>query len=168
MTRGAQKQSTGWNISHAKTIWHSWVCSAWRKEGSDEIWYQPSIWKRAIRNGDRLVSRVFCDRTMENVFSLKEGRFRLDIRKVVRHCSRLPRDVVMPHLWRHSTRPGWSRCWATWWSCGCPCSLQGSWTRWPLKIPSNSKDSMSVWFYEITNENSTFSLSQMFLICCTD
>jgi len=23
----------------------------------------------------------------------------------------------------------------------CPCALQGSWTRWPLKVPSNSKDS---------------------------
>ena len=23
-----------------------------------------------------------------------------------------------------------------------PCSLQGSWARWPLKVPLNSKDSM--------------------------
>ena len=30
----------------------------------------------------------------------------------------------------------------------CPCSLQGSWTRWPLKVPSNSKDFM-ILFYEI-------------------
>ena len=22
---------------------------------------------------------------------------------------------------------------STWWSCRCPCSLQGSWTRWPLR-----------------------------------
>ena len=34
------------------------------------------------------------------------------------------------------------RPWATWSSCACPCSLQGSWTKWLLKIPSNSKDSM--------------------------
>jgi len=27
---------------------------------------------------------------------------------------------------------------ATWSSCGCPYSLQGSWSRWPLKVPSNS------------------------------
>lgn len=31
--------------------------------------------------------------------------------------------------------------WATWWSCGCPCSLQGDWTRWPLRVPSNPNHS---------------------------
>ena len=27
-------------------------------------------------------------------------------------------------------------------------SLQGSWTRWPLKVPFNSNDSMIQWFHE--------------------
>ena len=31
---------------------------------------------------------------------------------------------------------------STWWRCRCPCSLQDSWTRWPLRIPSNSNDSV--------------------------
>ena len=26
--------------------------------------------------------------------------------------------------------------------CRCPCSLQGSWSRWPLRVPSDSNDSM--------------------------
>ena len=71
-----------------------------------------------------------------------EVRFRLDIRKKsfpVRE--RCPERWLMPHSWRFS-RQGWIRPWATCSSCACPHSLQGSWTRWPLKISSDSEDSM--------------------------
>ena len=50
----------------------------------------------------------------------------------------------MSSPWRLS-RSGWTKLWATWSSWGCLCSLQGSWTRWPLKVPSNSNDSMILW-----------------------
>jgi len=52
------------------------------------------------KDGEGLFTRVCGDRTRRNGCTLKEGRFRLDIRKkfcivrVVKHWHRLPREAV--------------------------------------------------------------------------
>ena len=75
------------------------------------------------------------------------GRFRLDIYgKVIYNQSSealawvTQRGGTCSHPWRHSGQAGGAV--STWWSCRCPCSQQGSWTRWPLNVSSNSKDPM--------------------------
>ena len=81
----------------------------------------------------------FCDG-----FKLKDGRFRLDVRKKFlwwrwwdtgTDCAE---RWWMSHPWKHS-RSGWTGLWATWRSRRCPCSLQGGWTRLTFKGPFQPK-----------------------------
>ena len=64
--------------------------------------------------------------------------------RVVMHWHRLPREEVgAPSLETLKVRLDGAL--STRWSCRCPCSLQGSCTRWPSRVSSNSNDSMILW-----------------------
>ena len=80
----------------------SWACSAWRKEGSGETSLWPFQYLKTAykQERDQLFTWSGNDSNSKNSFKLKEGRFRLDIRRiffpqgVVRHWQRLPRKAV--------------------------------------------------------------------------
>ena len=103
--------------------WGSWVCSAWRREGSGETSLQPSsTWRELIsRKGSNFLHGPI-------VIGLKEGRFRLDVRKkffiqrAVRpwHCCP---ELWVPHPWRYP-KP-WVGLWAAWAGGGQP--AHGRW-----------------------------------------
>ena len=79
------------------------------------------------KEGDRLFSRVCCDRAWGNTFRLKFREI-LDWikgRNVLQYGwwgtrSGCPERWWMPHPWRNSGS-GWTGLWVTWLCCRCPC-----------------------------------------------
>lgn len=49
------------------------------------------------------------------------------------------------HPWKYSGSD-WTRFWAIWSSWRSPCSLQGGWAKWPLKVLSKPNYSMILWY----------------------
>jgi len=98
------------------------------------------------KDGEGLFTRMCSDRTRANGSKLKEGRFRLDIRKkfftmrVVKHWNRLPSEVAaVPSLEVFKARLDGALSWS---SGRCPCSWQGGWNQMIFKVPSNPYHSM--------------------------
>jgi len=78
-----------------------------------------------MKAGEGLFARACSDRTRGNGFTLKEGRFRLDIRmklftvRVVRHWHRLPREAVAaPSLVVFKARLNGALNILVWWKVG--------------------------------------------------
>jgi len=99
------------------------------------------------KDGENLFSRACCSRTKGNGFKLKEGRFRLDIRKkffsvrVVRHWHRLPREIVAgPSLAVFQARLDEVLSNLVWWNVSLP--LAGGWSDMILQVPSNPNHSV--------------------------
>ena len=83
------------------------------------MWYSKGAYKQ---EGGWLFTRVGSDRTRVNSFKLRQGRFRLDIRRkfftqrVGKHWNRLPKEVVdAPSLEALKARPDVSLGSLVWW-----------------------------------------------------
>ncbi|KAK4825313.1 LOW QUALITY PROTEIN: hypothetical protein QYF61_026832 [Mycteria americana] len=99
------------------------------------------------KDGDRLFSKACWDRTRSNGFKLREGTFRLDLRKkfftlrVVRHWPRLPREVVdAPSLETFQVRLAGALSNLLWLEMSL--LVAGGWTGWPLTVPSHPNRSL--------------------------
>ena len=130
-------------MSYSKYIWSLLI---------DVYMIDMCVQRETIRKKMADFSRVCCDWEKGSGFKLKESRFRLDIRKkfffftvmVVRHWHRVPREAADAAS-LDTFRVRLDRTLSAWCSYRCPCLLQGSWNRWPLRVPSSSRVSMIFW-----------------------
>ena len=96
-----------------------------------------------------LIVRGFSGRTRGSGFKLKEGRFRLDIRRkfftqrVVRHWHRPPREAVgAPSLEAFKARLDGALANLVWWEVSLP--MTGGWNWMIFKVPSNPNLSVTL------------------------
>jgi len=108
--------------------------------------YLKGVWKKGA---DKRSSRACSDRTREDCFEVKEGRFRLDIQKkffnsrVVKPWQRLPREVVdAPFLETFQARLDGALSNLIWLKMSL--FMAGGWTTWPSKVPCHPNHSVTL------------------------
>lgn len=116
--------------------WNNWACLAWRREASGETSLQPFRPLKRVYKKDG-------DRHLVELVVIKQG---VNLRHFLWWAwwnlgTDCPERWWVLCFWKHA-RSGGIGLWAIWSGWRCPCSLQGSCTRWPLKIPSSSNYSM--------------------------
>ena len=130
----------------------------------------PSCWGHTLKEDQCKTSymKVLNLSCRGNGFKLKEGSFRLNVRKkfftirMVRHWHRLPRDVV-DDLLLETFKVSLDGALSTCSRCRCRCSLQEGWSRWHLRVFFNSSDPMILWIYSTANPNSITKATLCFL-----
>lgn len=90
-----------WSTSPMRKGWESWDCSNWKREGFGVTALWPSsTWREPARKAERDFYKSMPWQAEGNRFTLKEIRFRLDVRRklfslrVMRHWHRLPSEAV--------------------------------------------------------------------------
>ena len=95
---GPWRWSEGWSTSPMMKGWRSWDCLEKRRLWRDFIVIFQYLKGAYKQEGEWIFTQVDRDRTSRNDFKLKEGRFRLNVKKcftqrVVRHWNMLPREA---------------------------------------------------------------------------
>ncbi|KAK4828762.1 hypothetical protein QYF61_000753 [Mycteria americana] len=106
------------HISYEDRLRELWLFSLEKRRLQGDLIAAFQYLKGAYKDdGDRLFSRASCNRTRGDGFKLKEGTFRLDIRKnfftarVVKHWNRLPREAPSLETFKSPTPAnGYMQC----------------------------------------------------------
>ena len=143
---GPQRWSEGWSTSLIEKGWGSWALSAWRRESHRDLIMDIQYLKVDYKQeGNELFTWVVSARTRKTGFKLKDGRFRLDIRKNFFFLYWEGGEAVAQAAQRSCECPipggaqgqvGWTLGSMSWWGAALP--MAGGWNCVIFMVPSHS------------------------------
>lgn len=125
--------SKGWSTSAMMKGWRSWVCSAWRREGSGGIERISSmcintwICGENEDEGSRLFSLMPTERPRSNGQNMKLLKFHLNVRKQF-YCEICQREITMEIFKSYLDAVLGNLLWLV-------LREKGSWSRWSQEVP---------------------------------